>query len=399
MIKGNVFANNVIIDEHKKIIENRKSIKKQCEIDAYRYFAFKFTNEIITHKESIDKIDEEISTHETAKSSLESANSALAEEARRLGANVVSAGPVVEAINKTITRSGFQGFHLEWNEKDKGSYQVCYNSKDADGNYIPATRLSEGETNFIAFLYFYFTVVGTDETGSTKDSIVIIDDPVSSMDSQTLFIVSSLVKNLIDRCINASSIEEGTTIKDNNVAQIFILTHNVYFHANVTPEYENNYSAVNFYQITKNANQSHIKLRTKTKDGENYNVNPIKNSYAALWRELDEVETSISACNIIHRILGYYFLNLCGYTNKKLETELLVNNSDKFLKDENGNDTQDRFNLVRSFLEYLDHSQNTVGNEVYFVDGIDVQTCKDTFKLVFDTMQQSQHYEMMMKKS
>ena len=58
-----------------------------------------------------------------------------------------------------------------------------------------------------------------------------------------------------------------------------------------TPEYENNYSAVNFYQITKNANQSHIKLRIKTKDGENYNVNPIKNSYAALWGELDEVET------------------------------------------------------------------------------------------------------------
>lgn len=58
-----------------------------------------------------------------------------------------------------------------------------------------------------------------------------------------------------------------------------------------------------------------------------------------------------------------------------------------------------RFNLVRSFLEYLDHSQNTVGNEVYFVDGIDVQTCRDTFKLVFDTMQQSQHYEMMMKQN
>ena len=399
VIKGNVAVNNIFIDEHKKIIENRKNIKKQCEADAYRYLAYKFSNEIITNKGSVAAIDSEISTHEAAKQTLESTNVSLAEEAKQLGANVVSAGPVVEAINKTITRSGFQGFHLEWSENDKGSYQVCYNSKDAAGNFIPATRLSEGETNFIAFLYFYFTVVGTDETGSTKDSIVIIDDPVSSMDSQTLFIVSSLVKNLIDRCINASSIEEGAPIKDNNVAQIFVLTHNVYFHVNITPEYEDNYSAVNFYQITKNANQSHIKLRTKSKDGENYNVNPIKNSYAALWRELDEVETSISACNIIHRILGYYFLNLCGYTNKKLETELLVNNSDKFLKDENGNDTQDRFNLVRSFLEYLDHSQNTVGNEVYFVDGVDVQTCRDTFKLVFETMQQSQHYEMMMKQN
>lgn len=27
------------------------------------------------------------------------------------------------------------------------------------------------------------------------------------------------------------------------------------------------------------------------------------------------------------------------------------------VKDENGNDTQDKFNLARSFVEYLDHSQ------------------------------------------
>ena len=39
------------------------------------------------------------------------------------------------------------------------------------------------------------------------------------------------------------------------------------------------------------------------------------------------------------------------------------------------------------------------GSEVYYVDGIDVQTGRDTFKLVFDTMQQSQHYEMMMKQN
>ena len=118
VIRGNVTVNNVIIDEHKRIIEDRKSIKKKCEADAYKYLAFKFTNEIITHKDSIETLDAQILSHETAKQTLESTNTTLAEEAKQLGANVVSAGPVVEAINKTITRSGFQGFHLEWSEND-----------------------------------------------------------------------------------------------------------------------------------------------------------------------------------------------------------------------------------------------------------------------------------------
>ena len=52
-------------------------------------------------------------------------------------------------------------------------------SKDSTVKYIPATKLSEGETNVIAFLYFYFMAVNTDESGSDKNSIVVIDDPVS----------------------------------------------------------------------------------------------------------------------------------------------------------------------------------------------------------------------------
>ena len=397
-LKDAVKASNILIEEHKRVVANRKTIKQKCPAEAYKYLAFLLQDHVIEYKKNIDTIHKEIKTHTDKIKKLEDVNRTLAQEATELGANAVSAEPVVKAINETIRRSGFQGFRLEWDENDKGSYQVVYNEKDERGNFIPATKLSEGETNFIAFLYFFHMVINTDEKGSDKESIVIIDDPVSSMDSQTLFIVSSLVKNLIDRCINASTIEEPTGIKKNDVAQIFILTHNVYFHANITPEYENNYKAVNFYHISKSSNRSKVKLCTITKDGTGFNVNPIKNSYAALWNELEEVETPVSVCNIIQRILGYYFLNLCGYTNKNLEEKLLKENVDKFLKDAEGNETQDRYNLVRSFLEYLGHSQDIVGDEVYYVDSADVQTCRDTFALIFEAMGQKQHYDMMMSR-
>ena len=397
-IAGLIPSINEKIKSHKQIVANSQNIKNNLYRDAISYLTFMLTNEIESYLGSLKSIDEQINQREEERKKLINRNIELNDQIKELGARTVDAGPVVEQINETIKHSGFQGFRLIWDENDKGSYQVVYTNPGKDGKPVPATKLSEGETNFIAFLYFYFMVVNTDETGATKDSIVIIDDPVSSMDSQTLFIVSSLVKNLIDRCINSSTIQEGSPIKENNIAQLFILTHNVYFHANITSEYEERYDAVNYYQVMKNSNLSKVKLCVKTnRDGLKINYNPIKNSYAALWHELDEVQTSISACNIIHRILGYYFLNLCGYKNKTLEEKLLKEHATRFLKDKDGNDTQEIFNLVRSFLEYLGHSQNLVGNEVYFEDGLDVETCKETLKLIFDAMGQSQHYAMMTK--
>ncbi|MDR0355882.1 MAG: AAA family ATPase [Deltaproteobacteria bacterium] len=35
-----------------------------------------------------------------------------------------------------------------------------------------------------------------------KDKIVVIDDPVSSMDSSVLFIVSTLVREMVEVCYN-----------------------------------------------------------------------------------------------------------------------------------------------------------------------------------------------------
>lgn len=74
----------------------------------------------------------------------------------------------------------------------KGTYEVIREDDKV------AENLSEGEQNFIAFLYFYHLVRGSQtETDSGKDKIVVIDDPVSGMDSGALFIVSALVCEML----------------------------------------------------------------------------------------------------------------------------------------------------------------------------------------------------------
>ena len=44
-------------------------------------------------------------------------------------------------------------------------------------NHIFKT-LSEGEKNFIAFLYFYQLCLGTNDTENTKKKIIVIDDVI-----------------------------------------------------------------------------------------------------------------------------------------------------------------------------------------------------------------------------
>lgn len=87
--------------------------------------------------------------------------------------------------------------------------------------------------NFIAFLYYYHLAKGSLSSEAVKDKIVVIDDPVSSMDSGALFIVSALVGEMIEVCYNNTDYRSHKVDGD-YIKQIFILTHNVYFHKEIT---------------------------------------------------------------------------------------------------------------------------------------------------------------------
>lgn len=81
--------------------------------------------------------------------------------------------------------------------------------REENGSIEIAKDLSEGERNFIAFLYFYHTVMGSQsDDGRVDDKIVVIDDPVSSMDQQTLFYVSALTREMIAVCYNNFEMDE-----------------------------------------------------------------------------------------------------------------------------------------------------------------------------------------------
>lgn len=74
----------------------------------------------------------------------------------------------------------------------------------------PAKRLSEGEKTAIAFLYFIVQL--KDQHFDIREGIVVIDDPISSLDASSIYQAFSFLKNA------------GQDAK-----QLFILTHNFEF--------------------------------------------------------------------------------------------------------------------------------------------------------------------------
>ncbi|EOD5839637.1 AAA family ATPase [Listeria monocytogenes] len=284
-------------------------------------------------------------------------------EIRRIESTLTSVAPTATEINNILSKFDFKGFELKENSNKKGTY-IIYRE---DGSEATNT-LSEGEYNFITFLYFYHLIYGSHEqTGILKNKIIVIDDPISSLDSNVLFIISTLVKNLINDCRkNKFGIE-----------QVFVLTHNVYFHKEVTflggnKEYKKD--EVYFGILKKNENVSYITA---------YEKNPIQTTYELLWQDLRDEETSISTTfNTMRRILEYYFQILGGIDYEKCISEF--DGTEKI--------------TCKALISCINDGSHFINDDFVIVfDESTLENYKYIFKRIFESLGQIEHYKMMMQ--
>jgi wobble nucleotide-excising tRNase len=219
-------------------------------------------------------------------------------ELRELEKQTTSIQPTIDGINGILASFGIQGFKIAKSDDGKSYKLIRPNGENAKDT------LSEGEKNFICFLYFYHLLKGSDsESGTTTDRVIVFDDPVSSFDSDILFVVSSLIKGLFDEVRK----------RKGYVKQVFVLTHNVYFHREVTFNPKRCDKAMKeetFWTIRKADLVSKI---------EKHDSNPIKTSYELLWAEVRNPNNSnIAIQNTLRRILENYFKILGGVDPDKI---------------------------------------------------------------------------------
>ena len=201
------------------VLDAKPKKQAECRTAVWEHIAFLLADQISRYKTSKTSLEDEISKLITEISTQRTAIGTLSREIADLNKDCVNTTATIESVNVLLRDSGFQGFSIRKKEGTPNVYEVVR----PDGNI--AENLSEGERNFIAFLYFYHQVKGSDNPdGSQPNKIVVIDDPVSSMDSSALFIVSALVREMIQICEN-NAIGGDLVAKADYIKQIFILTH------------------------------------------------------------------------------------------------------------------------------------------------------------------------------
>ncbi len=270
--------------------------------------------------------------------------------------------PTIDKINDLLRSFGFTGFTLA-----KSDQEQFYEIQRHDGADAKDT-LSEGERGFLVFLYFYHLLKGSEtETGMASDRVVVFDDPVSSLDGDTLFIVSNLIREVFNEARSGSG-----TIK-----QVFVLTHNVSFHKEVlfNPKRtsDKRLKDETFWTVRKLNKESKI---------QSHQMNPVKTSYELLWKEVkDSNHGNLSIQNAIRRILENYYIRFGNVDPDYIYRHF---------------DGEDKL-ICRSLFSWINDGSHSAHDSLYVsIDDSMVDRYLGVFKNIFYKTGHHAHYNMMM---
>ncbi|GAA8899020.1 AAA family ATPase [Helicobacter pylori] len=357
---------NQQIANHNEMIKDIENQKEICKEQTWKFLVNEFKSDIQEYNKKYCGLEKGIKKFENEINENEKKIKELENEIRELEKTMVSIKPIVNEINALLKGYGFTNFSLACTEDEK-SYRI-----QRENGQLVGEILSEGEVTFITFLYYYHLTKGSlKENDISKNKVLVIDDPISSLDSNILFIVSVLVKELMKE-----TMKEKTNIK-----QVIILTHNTYFYKEITLEYDlkrYHQGKYSFWIIRKDNNVSKI---------EKFEKNPVKNSYELLWQEVKQAKENniswVSLQNVMRRIIEYYFRILGGFEHNDSLSEYFENIEEK--------------RVCNSFISWFNDGSHGISDDL-FVQSQDtsIKTYLKVFENIFKVNGHEAHYKMMM---
>lgn len=274
------------IEANNTLIKQAESIKQQNKNTVVRFY-------IQENKKEIDEADKRVADANTALTTTKACLEKLEGDIDLKRASLENQEENIKRINKLLSQ--LLDIGLEFTIKPgQDEYQLVRKLKD--GSTIPARNLSEGEKNIIAFLYFLVSLESS-SAEDKKDEIIVIDDPVSSLDSNNLFAVQNLVVSVL---------------KD--YGQSFFLTHNFYFFVKVRDSVRADMKSNNMkpkeklhmFELKKNSANGSVIMEASTYVQEHISeyMSIIENLKSVLQSDIEEKDITIG--NLIRRALEVF---------------------------------------------------------------------------------------------
>lgn len=362
-----IAAANEAIRAHNALVANRRTEKPLLQESCWIYLSEVLLVDVISaYQDKQGSRSAAIKKLEARVSEAEERIKALDDEVRLLQRSVESTRPVIDQMNGILQRSGFSSFTIVESTSLPNGYMLSR----GDGE-VQEQSLSEGERTFIAFLYYFHLLDGrTDGDSHSPRILAVIDDPISSLDSDVLFVVSVLVRQLISRAVSGVD----------RIEQVIVLTHNVYFHKEIAHVRQGDSGGSRtFFLIRKRPSTPSVVESSRS--------NPVETEYGRLWAEVrraidGEAINIIGLENILRRILESYFRIMGGGIWDDEITPLL---------------STEEQHVFRALFRWVNDGSHSVVEDVYYSQSpIGQDVYLRVFERVFDVTGHSAHYRMML---
>ena len=191
---GAINTINELIDQHNKYTANfNEEVTKARDVLEMHTVSFHLA-EYVEKKEAVSTYEAQVKAFDTRLNEL---NTNL----EQLERDVKEFVRPVEELNSEM--AAYLG-------RDELQFQIKGNGYVISRNGHPAMNLSEGERTAIAFMYFLKTL--EDTSFDMANGVVVIDDPISSLDANSMYSAFGFMKE-----------------RTKGVGQLFILTHSFTF--------------------------------------------------------------------------------------------------------------------------------------------------------------------------
>ncbi len=206
--------------------------------------------------------------------------------------SISSYGKFVEYLNGELEGIGMP-FRLHEEKIDSGEYVI----KNLQDDNISIRDISEGEKHILSLMYFYYKLFDDENLEHVKDDIalIVVDDPVSSLDEGNKLYILNVIMRLIDKTIvNRDSDTSGDK-------QMFVMSHSQDDFNNIV--YHRNKDVSELFELYKTVDTNgRMCSNIRRMDARN-----TRGSYARLFKEVYEISKlkgsgDLSDCQINHSL-------------------------------------------------------------------------------------------------
>lgn len=227
------------IDNHNNKVVNLDDVTNEARLRLERHY--------IQEQITCNKYNDKVGSIQKLENTLEEMQKEYSEKEAvfdQLEKSISNENLGADEFNEKLEKFlGYSELTIKFDENEKG-YKIFRNGKEE------AKNLSEGERTAIAFIYF---IIKLKENGhKMEDFILVIDDPISSFDSNKLFSACAYMRSECD-----------------DAKQLFVLTHNYNFFSQVFAWFKGKHTKI----------ESSGKRKGKDKKVLNYSIYRVENEF------------------------------------------------------------------------------------------------------------------------